>query len=134
MFVSTSFGNESAVLLHLLGRHVPVVHIVELDSDSEWQRQILEAIRIPDITYLTGDKKLALYRWAEDHGMKTWYSGIRSCHTPTRANLSVVQSGQLIKVNPLFHWSDLDMKTYAAHYGLPFKLRDPNRKECGLHV
>ena len=70
-----------------------------------------------------------------------WISGIRREETEYRKNLNIVSrdSRGIIKVAPLFNWTESDMHLYMAEYDLPncSHYFDPTkvdeRAECGLH-
>ena len=55
-------------------------------------------------------------------GKKAWITGLRRVDAPTRANAPVVSwdaARDMVKVNPLVTWSDLDMQGYIADHALP---------------
>lgn len=71
-----------------------------------------------------------------------WLTGIRREETEHRKTLDIVsEDGRgIIKVAPLFHWSDEDVEAYmerfelpsCRHYFDPTKVHDG--RECGLHT
>ncbi len=71
-----------------------------------------------------------------------WLTGIRRGETEHRKSLNVlsVDGRGILKVAPLFHWSDLDVEAYMAehqlpscrHYFDPTKVHDG--RECGMHT
>lgn len=55
-------------------------------------------------------------------GKKAWITGLRRVDAPTRANAPVVSwdaARNMVKVNPLVAWTDLDMEGYIADHALP---------------
>jgi phosphoadenosine phosphosulfate reductase len=71
-----------------------------------------------------------------------WLTGIRREETDHRKTLDVVsRDGRgIIKVAPIFHWSEDDVENYMAQYELPTCKHyfDPTKvwdgRECGLHT
>lgn len=71
-----------------------------------------------------------------------WLTGIRQEETEHRRNLDIVSLDNrgIIKVAPIFHWSEDDVEDYMAlhqlpscrHYFDPTKVHDG--RECGLHT
>lgn len=70
-----------------------------------------------------------------------WFTALRKEQTPFRATLDIVSRGAdgVIKVSPVFHWTEADLKHYLAEHDLPNNLDyfDPTKvesnRECGLH-
>ena len=55
-------------------------------------------------------------------GRQAWVTGLRRAEAPTRAAAPVVgpdPARDLVKVNPLATWSDLDVEGYTVDHGLP---------------
>ncbi|KEA65741.1 Phosphoadenylyl-sulfate reductase [Marinobacterium lacunae] len=71
-----------------------------------------------------------------------WFNAIRKDQTEFRQSLDVVTASKdgVIKVAPLFHWSEAQMDEYLAQHGLPNETDyfDPTKaletRECGLHT
>ena len=71
-----------------------------------------------------------------------WLTGIRREETELRKSLDIVSSDGrgIIKVAPLFYWSEDDVEDYMARYELPTCKHyfDPTKvhdgRECGLHT
>ncbi|CAA0090888.1 Phosphoadenosine phosphosulfate reductase [Halioglobus japonicus] len=71
-----------------------------------------------------------------------WLTGIRREETEMRKSLDIVSmDGRgIIKVAPLFYWSEDDVEAYMARYDLPTCKHyfDPTKvfdgRECGLHT
>jgi phosphoadenosine phosphosulfate reductase len=74
---------------------------------------------------------------------EVWLTAIRKEQTPFRDSLDIVTqdiSTGLIKVAPMFYWSELDLEEYLVENDLPIEedYNDPTKvlknRECGLHV
>jgi phosphoadenosine phosphosulfate reductase len=73
---------------------------------------------------------------------EVWLTGIRREETEYRQSLDVVSlDGRgVLKVAPLFHWSEADLDAYMRRYQLPTCRHyfDPTKvldgRECGLHT
>lgn len=71
-----------------------------------------------------------------------WLTGIRQEETEHRQTLDIVSRDNrgIIKVAPLFYWSEDDLEAYMAQHGLPTCRHyfDPTKvhdgRECGLHT
>lgn len=71
-----------------------------------------------------------------------WLTGIRREETELRKSLDIVSlDGRgIVKVAPLFYWSEDDVEDYMAHHQLPTCKHyfDPTKvhdgRECGLHT
>lgn len=73
---------------------------------------------------------------------EVWFTGIRREETEHRKTLDIVSVDDrgILKVAPLFYWSDEDLEQYMArhqlptcrHYFDPTKVHDG--RECGLHT
>lgn len=72
-----------------------------------------------------------------------WFTAIRRDQTEFRKSLDIVtqdKTGGVIKVAPVFYWSDEDMQAYLDEHGLPNETNyyDPTKvlgqRECGLHT
>jgi phosphoadenosine phosphosulfate reductase len=81
-------------------------------------------------------------RALEDFQPEVWLSGIRREETEFRKNLDIVSVDHrgIIKVAPIFYWSEDDVEDYMAQYELPTCKHyfDPTKvhdgRECGLHT
>lgn len=74
---------------------------------------------------------------------EVWLTAIRKEQTPFRDSLDIVTQDittGLIKVAPMFYWSELDLEEYLVEHDLPIEedYNDPTKvlkdRECGLHV
>lgn len=71
-----------------------------------------------------------------------WLNAIRKDQTEFRNSLEIVSASKdgIIKVAPLFHWSEADLEAYLAEHNLPNEhdYFDPTKaletRECGLHT
>jgi phosphoadenosine phosphosulfate reductase len=55
-------------------------------------------------------------------GKSAWVTGLRSSQSVTRSGLTVLEYDEkfgLIKINPLFDWSEEDLSAYIKEHGLP---------------
>lgn len=71
-----------------------------------------------------------------------WFNAIRKDQTEFRQSLDVVTQSRdgVLKVAPLFHWSEAQLDDYLEQFALPneFDYFDPTKaletRECGLHT
>jgi len=81
-------------------------------------------------------------RAIEDFRPEVWLTGIRKEETELRKSLDIVSlDGRgILKVAPLFYWSEDDVENYMARFSLPTCKHyfDPTKvhdgRECGLHT
>jgi phosphoadenosine phosphosulfate reductase len=81
-------------------------------------------------------------RALQDFQPEFWLSGIRREETEHRKSLDIVSVDNrgIIKVAPLFYWSEEDIEAYMEQHGLPTCRHyfDPTKvhdgRECGLHT
>jgi phosphoadenosine phosphosulfate reductase len=81
-------------------------------------------------------------RALSEHQPAVWLTGIRKEETEHRQGLDIISMDArgIIKVAPLFYWSEEDVEAYMAehelptcrHYFDPTKVHDG--RECGLHT
>ena len=81
-------------------------------------------------------------------GMKTlspaiWLTALRKVQNPNRAGLDIITEDKnfgVLKVSPLFYWTDAEMEAYLKENQLPneWDYFDPakadDKRECGLHA
>ena len=145
----SSFGAESAVLLHLVAsidRHVPVVFVDTLRLFPEtlaYRDALADRLGLTDMrTVKPEPEKLASadpYKalWMTDadaccrirkteplaramEGFDAWFTGRKRFQAATRAAIqSFEQDGARIKVNPLAAWGVDELKAYMAEHDLP---------------
>ena len=74
---------------------------------------------------------------------QVWFAALRKVQNPNRAGLDIVSPDTnfgVLKVCPLFHWSDAEMESYLRQHELPneWDYFDPakadEKRECGLHA
>lgn len=72
-----------------------------------------------------------------------WITALRQVQNPDRAAMNIVtwdKSFGILKVNPVFYWTDMEMETYLSEHQLPneWDYFDPakadEKRECGLHT
>lgn len=145
----SSFGAESAVLLHLVASIAPATMVVFLDTGMlfaqtlQYQRELAVRLGLPDIVAVRPD---AAERADEDRddtlhqrdvdaccalrkvrpleralaGCDAWITGRKRFQTTTRAALPLVEAeGRHLKFNPLAHWSSADIDAYFVRHDLP---------------
>ena len=147
--VVSSFGTESAVLLHLVAQADPLIPVVFVDTlkmfpeTLEYRATLLDRFGLlnasvvepdPDVIKAKDENGL---RWSWDpdgcceirkveplarakQGLDTWISGRKAFQSSTRANLPRFEiEDGLLKINPLGDWVKEDLETYFAEYDLP---------------
>lgn len=145
----SSFGAESAVLLHILSevdRTVPVVFLDTLKLFPEtlaYRVALTDRLGLTDVRIVQPDPaRLALkdphkalwmtnpdlccrIRKAEPlqralAGFDAWFTGRKRFQNSARADLKTFEAdGRRIKVNPLATWTVDDLRDYAALHELP---------------
>jgi phosphoadenosine phosphosulfate reductase len=74
-----------------------------------------------------------------------WITALRKVQNPNRAELDIISEDKnfgekILKVSPVFYWSDEDMENYLKQHNLPneWDYFDPakadDKRECGLHA
>jgi phosphoadenosine phosphosulfate reductase len=145
----SSFGAESAVLLHLVARANPDMPVLFLDTGMlfaqtlDYRRGLAARLGLTQVRDLrphfedlaTADPNADL--WQTDtngcchirkvlpldralRGFEAWLTGRKRFHGGDRLRLPVVQaSEEHIKLNPLANWTKADLEAYAAEHDLP---------------
>lgn len=147
--VVSSFGAESAVLLHLVASVDPSVPVLFLDTGKHFPETLayrdtlvarlgLTDLRVlsPDPVALAASDDKGL-RWSYDPdgcceirkvaplekgmaGFDASFTGRKAFQASTRAALQRFElDGDRIKVNPLASWSREDLESYFARHALP---------------
>ena len=147
--LTSSFGAESAVLLHLVSRVAPQMPVLFLDTgklfpetiayrDALIRRLGLTAVRIvsPKPSRLQEDDP-AGYLWSVDPDrcceirkveplsrvlteFSAWITGRKRFQGDSRTDLPVFErEGSHVKINPLATWSELDIENYLVEHDLP---------------
>lgn len=72
---------------------------------------------------------------------RVWFSGLRKVSNEHRGSLDIVTLDRgMIKISPVFHFTDADMEAYLQEHQLPDEKDyfDPTKvldtRECGLHL
>lgn len=147
--VVSSFGTESAVLLHLVaqaGRDIPVIFVDTLKMFPETlaYRDTLVAhlgltdsrTIVPDLAVIAAKDDKGL-RWSYDpdgccdirktepmrrakQGLDTWISGRKAFQSVTRQNIARFEIDDgRLKINPLGDWVKADLEAYFEQHDLP---------------
>jgi phosphoadenosine phosphosulfate reductase len=56
-------------------------------------------------------------------GKAVWVTGLRAQHSPNRSDLQLLEwdeTNQIIKYNPLLHWTTEEVKQYIDQYNIPY--------------
>jgi phosphoadenosine phosphosulfate reductase len=145
----SSFGAESAVLLHLASKVKRDIPVLFLDTGMlfgqtlDYRRQLAAKLGLTDVRDLrpayqdlaTADPQANLWQTDTDaccHVRKVlpldralaefdgWVTGRKRFHGGARLALPVVeQADHQLKFNPLANWTKEDLDAYAAEYDLP---------------
>lgn len=145
----SSFGSESAVLLHILSeidRHVPVLFIDtgRLFSETiEYRDTLVDRLGLRDVRSIKPaeervaalDPVKALWMTNPDLccrirkveplaraivGFDAWFTGRKRFQTSARSALPLFEAeGERIKVNPLADWTAAELMAYATKHELP---------------
>ncbi|MCB1687053.1 MAG: phosphoadenosine phosphosulfate reductase family protein [Halioglobus sp.] len=123
------------------------IHVYSPEMTSERRNAIMGGIPTVDEEErhqeFTRQVKLEPFaRALDDFKPDIWLTGIRREETELRKSLDIVSmDGRgIIKVAPLFHWSEDDVDDYMARFELPTCKHyfDPTKvhdgRECGLHT
>ncbi|WED44266.1 phosphoadenylyl-sulfate reductase [Legionella cardiaca] len=134
LFLASSFGKDSVVLMHIVTSIIPNVTVLSLISDTEFQEtydyidrliqqwninckkiyfQQREYVQENPHTCCRDKKVAAMKQAVQDR--ECWFSGVRNTEGKTRANIQPIESAQgLEKVNPLVYFTELDIWRYIA--------------------
>jgi phosphoadenosine phosphosulfate reductase len=145
----SSFGAESAVLLHLASKVKPDIPVLFLDTGMlfgqtlDYRRQLAAKLGLTDVRDLrplyhdlaVADPQAKLWQTDTDaccHVRKVlpldralaefegWITGRKRFQGGSRLSMPVVeQADHQIKFNPLANWAKADLDAYAAEYALP---------------
>lgn len=145
----SSFGAESAVLLHMAAQVRPDLPILFLDTGMlfaqtlDYRRALAARLGLTDVRDLrpafadlaTADPKSDLWRTNTDaccevrkvlplerglEGFEAWITGRKRFHGGDRLSLPVVESAEgRIKFNPLANWDKSDLDAYMERHVLP---------------
>ncbi len=145
----SSFGSESAVLLHMLSRIAPATPVLFLDTGHlfgqtlDYRKRLAAELGLTDVRDLrpayadlaTQDPKADLYKSSTDsccairkvtpldvglRGFEAWITGRKRFHGGARLHLPVVEQAEdKLKFNPLASFDKTALDAYAALYALP---------------
>lgn len=142
--VTTSFGNQSAVLLHMVSAFKPLIVWVDTGYNTEatlryvkeitkrlnlnvlrysaepWDGEI-PMIDTPEYNTFVDHVKLVPFREAiNDIHPEFWITGIRAEQTEHRSELQQIdQIDGITKICPLLDWTTDDMDDYITEWNLP---------------
>jgi phosphoadenosine phosphosulfate reductase len=145
----SSFGAESAVLLHLAAQVSPTIPVLFLDTGMlfgqtlDYRQQVAAKLGLTDVRDLrprfedlaTGDPNADLWKTNTDacchirkvipldaalSGFSAWLTGRKRFHGGDRLRLPVVEESEgKLKFNPLANWNKEDLDAYIAEHDLP---------------
>lgn len=145
----SSFGAESAVLLHMAAEIDPAIPVLFLDTGMlfgqtlDYRQQLAARIGLTNVRDLrpafrdlaAADPGGVLWKTDTDACCKlrkvapleqalgdfdAWITGRKRFQAATRAHLPVVETaGEKVKVNPLANWTKADLDAYVAEHDLP---------------
>ena len=145
----SSFGAESAALLHLVAEIDPALPIIFLDTQKHfaqtlsYRKKLARDLGLTNIRDILPDAEEVALRdadgdlWKQDadacctlrkvapltgalDGFDAWITGRKQFHGGGRVNLPAFEaSGDHIKVNPLIRWGAHDVDDYVAAHALP---------------
>ncbi|MHB1203982.1 MAG: phosphoadenylyl-sulfate reductase [Rhodospirillaceae bacterium] len=145
----SSFGAESAVLLHMISRIRPDLPILFLDTGKlfgetkRYRDQLVELLGLSDVRAITPDpSRLAEMDtkgvlWSQNPNacceirkveplaravapFDAWFTGRKAFQAATRAKLPVLElADDKFKINPIVGWTKTDIDAYFARYALP---------------
>jgi phosphoadenosine phosphosulfate reductase len=145
----SSFGAESAVLLHMIAQLKPDMPVLFLDTGMQFGQTLDYRQQLAHRFGLTGVRDLRprfedlavndpnADLWQRDtdacchirkvipldlalEGFSAWITGRKRFHGGDRLRLAVVEEADgRLKFNPLANWRQADLKAYAEEHGLP---------------
>ena len=145
----SSFGADSAVLLHMVARIDPETPVIFLDTGYlfpetiSYRDALIAQLGLKDVRSLQPDEReLAVedpdnFLWSSDptrccglrkvaplaralDGFDAWISGRKRYQASTRTKLPIVEADEhRTKLNPLADWSAKDVLDYVKANGLP---------------
>ncbi len=145
----SSFGSESAVLLHMLSRIDPSTPVLFLDTGKlfgqtlDYRKRLAADLGLSDVRDLrpaygdlaTVDPKADLWKSDTDaccavrkvtpldvglRGFEAWITGRKRFHGGTRLHLPVVEQAEgKLKFNPLARFDKAALEAYVVRHALP---------------
>ncbi len=145
----SSFGAESAVLLHMVAEIDPATPVIFIDTGRlfpetlAYRHHLARRLGLRDLRVVGPEAEEVrrfdpyLGLWADNPdlcchvrkvvpleralaGFDAWISGRKRHQTPGRARLEPIELADgRVKVNPLFDWDAEDVEAYFARHDLP---------------
>lgn len=145
----SSFGAESAVLLHMVAQIDPETPVIFLDTGKlfdetlEHRNRLISELDLRDVRSIRPrshdtknlDPTGSLWKHSTDlccqirkvepleralQGFQAWITGRKRFHGAGRNVLAPIELADWrVKVNPLANWSQHDISAYMAEYNLP---------------
>ncbi len=147
--VVSSFGAESAVLLHMLAKFSPDTDVLFVDTGKlfpetlEYQQRLTAALKLANVKIIKPSEtslnkidpqgslnsqdstsccevRKVIPLQTALAGYDTWISGRKSYQSEGRSSLQIFErSGSKIKVNPLANWRQDELADYIEQHNLP---------------
>lgn len=147
--LTSSFGAEAAVLLHMVAKIAPSTPVLFLDTGKlfgdtiAYRDTLVKLLGLTDVRTLTpaGYELAALDPGGDLHatapdqccfvrkvapldrgiaGFEAWITGRKSYQSEGRADLSAIEAADgRIKINPLLGWRPADIDAYIDRHALP---------------
>ncbi len=147
--VVSSFGTESAVLLHLVAQADPTVPVIFVDTlkmfpeTLDYRETLITTLGLTDSRVVEPDPEVLAkkddkgLRWSFDpdgcceirkveplarakNGLDAWVSGRKAFQSVTRQNLPRFEiEDGRLKINPLGDWTKSDLEAYFGEHDLP---------------
>lgn len=149
VWVDTGYNlRDTYIVAERLMKDLPLnMHIYSPETTSERRNAIMGGIPTVDEIErhqeFTDQVKLVPFAKAlADLAPEIWLTGIRREETEHRQSLDIVSMDNrgIVKVAPIFYWSEDDVDDYMERYSLPTCKHyfDPTKvldgRECGLHT
>jgi phosphoadenosine phosphosulfate reductase len=145
----SSFGTESAVLLHLIAQADPATPVVFLDTGKlfgetkRYRDQLIGLLGLTGVTSVMPDPAAVAARdprgilWSQYPDAcctlrkveplaralapyDAWFTGRKAFQASTRAVLPLFESdNDRVKINPIVRWTKTEIDAYFAEYDLP---------------
>jgi len=147
MALSSSFGAQSALLIHMCTQIDPEISVLFVDTGFlfketyEFAEQLKQRFHLNLKIFRPSEKNIAMTkerlkngdpRCCEDgkveamqnslEGVKCWIAGLMRGQAESRKNVKIVEEYEsgLIKVHPIATWTLKDVHAYMTKYNLPY--------------
>jgi len=124
--LSSSFGAQSAVMLHLVSRQAPGIPVLLIDTGYlfpetyQFIDHLVERLEL-NLKVIRPEKVEPMERALAEQAAGTWFSGLRRSQADTRKDISILQArGSTVKVHPIADWSNRDIHRYLIAHDLPY--------------